>query len=287
MSRLGRRRSSLTVVAATLLALAVPAAAHAATYTVKTGDGICGGGDLACGGLVEAADGRRRRVTSSTSRRARTRRRTFTTNVRDQAAISASWSTARWSSPGGGVSKLSKVAVATGAGNAPAIYVSGGGGLELSDSIVVSPRRLRRLHHRRPREQDRAQRRSPRAARRQAPSRCWPGLTTARHRTSQVESSLVPLRRWRWDRRDHAHQRGRGPRRPPGRRHPLDAARQSPRPARRMASTSTRATHACSLRRHLGRSFHGHRLARVQNRAAIFPGMLGLGGRSSAGRRPR
>ena len=55
MSRLSRRRRSLTLVATTLVALAVPAAAQAATYTVKAGDGACGGGDLACGGLVEAA----------------------------------------------------------------------------------------------------------------------------------------------------------------------------------------------------------------------------------------
>ena len=38
----------------------------------------------------------------------------------------------------GGVSKVSKVAVSTGAGNAPAVYVSGDSGLELSDSVVIS-----------------------------------------------------------------------------------------------------------------------------------------------------
>ena len=36
MSRLGRRRS-LTLAATALVALAAPAAAHAATYTVKAG----------------------------------------------------------------------------------------------------------------------------------------------------------------------------------------------------------------------------------------------------------
>ena len=136
MSRLGRRRSSLTVVATALLALAVPAAAHAATYTVKTGDGICGGGDLACGGLVEAAAaavaGDVFNVAPGTYASAK-----FTTNVEIKGDLGFTVDgTVEFS--GGGVSKLSKVAVATGAGNAPAIYVSGGGGLELSDAIVVS-----------------------------------------------------------------------------------------------------------------------------------------------------
>lgn len=137
MSRLGRRRRSLTVVATTLLALAVPAAAHAATYTVKTGDGICGGGDLACGGLVEAAAaaaaGDVFNVATGTYQAAK-----FTTNVEIKGDLGFTVDgTLEFS--GGGVSKLSKVAIATGAGNAPAIYVHGdSGGLELSDSVVVS-----------------------------------------------------------------------------------------------------------------------------------------------------
>jgi hypothetical protein len=136
MSRLGRRRRTLTVVATTLLALAVPAAAHAATYTVKTGDGICGGGDLACGTLEDAATaavaGDVFNVAPGTYKSAK-----FTTNVEIKGDLGFTVDgTMEFS--GGGVSKLSKVAVATGAGNAPAIYVSGGGGLELSDAVVVS-----------------------------------------------------------------------------------------------------------------------------------------------------
>jgi hypothetical protein len=136
MSRLVRRRRTLTVVATTLLALAVPAAAHAATYTVKTGDGICGGGDLACGGLVEAAAaataGDVFNVATGTYPAAN-----FTTNVEIKGDLGFTVDgTLQFS--GGGVSKLSKVAVATGAGNAPAIYVSGGGGVEISDAVVVS-----------------------------------------------------------------------------------------------------------------------------------------------------
>ena len=136
MSRLGRHRRSLTVVATSLLALAVPAAAHAATYTVKTGDGPCGGGDLACGGLVQAAAAAQAgdvfNVATGTYISAK-----FTTNVDIRGDLGFTVDgTIEFS--GGGVSKLSKVAVATGAGNAPAIYVSGGGGLELSDSVVIS-----------------------------------------------------------------------------------------------------------------------------------------------------
>ena len=137
MSRLVRRRSSLTVVAATLLALAVLAAAHAATYTVKAGDGICGGGDLACGGLVEAADAAVAGDVFNVAPGTYASSVNFTTNVEMKGDLGFTVDgTLEFS--GGGVSKLSKVAVATGAGNAPAIYVSGGGGLELSDAIVVS-----------------------------------------------------------------------------------------------------------------------------------------------------
>ncbi len=134
MSRLSRRSSIL--VATAVAALAVPAAAHAATYTVKAGDGPCGPGDLACGGLVEAAAaaaaGDVFNVAAGTYASA-----TFTTDVTVKGDLGfVVDGTLEFA--GGGVSKLSKVAVATGAGNAPAIYVSGGGGLELSDSAVVS-----------------------------------------------------------------------------------------------------------------------------------------------------
>ena len=135
MSRLSRRRS-LSLAAATLVVLAAPAAAQAATYTVKAGDGACGGADLACGGLVEAAAIAAAddvfNVATGTYPSA-----TFATNVTINGDLGfVVDGTLEFS--GGGVSKLSKVAVATGAGNAPAIFVSGGGGLELSDSAAVS-----------------------------------------------------------------------------------------------------------------------------------------------------
>jgi len=135
MSRLSRRRS-LGIAAATLAVLAAPAAAQAATYTVKAGDGACGPGDLACGGLVEAAAiaaaGDVFNVATGTYPSAK-----FATDVTINGDLGfVVDGTLEFS--GGGVSKLSKVAVATGAGNAPAIFVSGGGGLELSDSAAVS-----------------------------------------------------------------------------------------------------------------------------------------------------
>jgi len=134
MSRLSRRSSIL--VATAVAVLAAPAAAHAATYTVKAGDGPCGGGDLACGGLVEAATaagaGDVFNVAAGTYASAK-----FTTDVTVQGDLGfVVDGTLEFA--GGGVSKLAKVALATGAGNAPALYVSGGGGLELSDSVVVS-----------------------------------------------------------------------------------------------------------------------------------------------------
>ena len=135
MSRLGRRRS-LTLAATALAVLAAPAAAHAATYTVKTGDGPCGGADLACGGLVEAAAaaaaGDVFNVTAGTYTSA-----TFNTDVTIN-GVAGFVVDGTLQFAGGGVSKLSKVAVVTGAGNAPAVYVSGGNGLELSDAVVVS-----------------------------------------------------------------------------------------------------------------------------------------------------
>ncbi len=139
MSRLGRRRS-LTLAATALVALVAPAAAHAATYTVKAGDGGCGPGDLACGGLVEAAaiavPGDVFTVATGTYIAPTFTRGGVTVNGDLGVVING---TAEFAGPAAdGVSKMSKVAVTTGAGNAPAVYVSGGSGLELSDSVVIA-----------------------------------------------------------------------------------------------------------------------------------------------------
>lgn len=138
MSRLSRRRS-LTVVATTLVALAMPAAAHAATYTVKTGDGACGPGDLACGGLVEAAaiaaPGDVFNVATGTYPAPKFTTGGVTINGDLGVFING---TIQFAADTGGVSKLSKVTISQGTSAAPAVYVSGTSGLELSDAIAVS-----------------------------------------------------------------------------------------------------------------------------------------------------
>ena len=136
MSRLGRRRS-LTLVATAVAVLAAPAAAHAATYTVKAGDGPCGGADLACGGLVEAAAAAAAGDVFNVAAAGTYTSATFNTDVTIN-GVAGFVIDGTLEFAGGGVSKLSKAAVVTGAGNAPAVYVSGGAGLELSDAIVVS-----------------------------------------------------------------------------------------------------------------------------------------------------
>jgi hypothetical protein len=139
MSRLGRRRS-LTLVATALVALTAPAAAHAATYTVKAGDGACGGADLACGGLVEAAaiavPGDVFTVATGTYPSPKFTRGGVTINGDLGAVING---TIEFAGPAAdGVSKLSKFAISQGTSAAPAVYVSGTSGLELSDSVAVS-----------------------------------------------------------------------------------------------------------------------------------------------------
>src|SRR5688572_15432778 len=115
MSRLGRRRS-LTLAATALAVLAAPAAAHAATYTVKAGDGPCGGADSACGGLVEAAAAASSGDVFNVSAGIYTSAN-FTTDVTLAGDLGfVVDGTLQFS--GGLVSKVSKVAVATGAGNA-------------------------------------------------------------------------------------------------------------------------------------------------------------------------
>jgi hypothetical protein len=137
MSRLGRRRS-LTLAATALAVLAAPAAAHAATYTVAPGNGPCGAADLACGGLTDAAAAAASGDVFNVAAGTYTGSATFATDVTINGAAGGVVVDGTLEFSGGGVSKLSKVAVVTGAGNAPAVYVSGGGGLELSDAIVIA-----------------------------------------------------------------------------------------------------------------------------------------------------
>ncbi|MEA2139135.1 MAG: hypothetical protein QOG56_2285 [Solirubrobacteraceae bacterium] len=136
----GRRRS-LTVAVAVLAALAAPAAAQAATYTVNAGDGPCGApADLACGGLDDAATA------------------AAPNDVFNVAPGKAPYGSAHFTVGGvtitgspnfvvngtltfsgaGSVSKLQKAIVGQPNGVAPAVVVNGSAGLEISDSGIAS-----------------------------------------------------------------------------------------------------------------------------------------------------
>ena len=138
MSRLGRRRS-LIVAAATAAVLVAPAAANAATYTIKSGDGACGPGDLACGGFGEAAAiaaaGDVFNVSAGIYPGA-----TFATGgitINGTAGVLVN-STLTFSGNAGGVSKVSKIAAVQTAATGPGIVVTGASGLELSDAVAIS-----------------------------------------------------------------------------------------------------------------------------------------------------
>jgi hypothetical protein len=138
MPRTGRRRS-LSAVTAALALLAAPAAAQAATYTVKSGDGPCGGADLACGGLTEAAaaaasgdvfniaQGIYGSAEFAVGGVTLTGSPAFTVN-----------GTITFSSNAGGVSKLQKAAINQNVGAGYGVVVSGSAGLEISDSVILS-----------------------------------------------------------------------------------------------------------------------------------------------------
>jgi hypothetical protein len=140
MSRLGRRRS-LSFAAAVAAVLIAPAAASAATYTVKTGDGACAApGDLACGGLAEAAaavnaGGGGDTITVAPGAYPGATFSVGNLTITGELGVLVT-STVEFS--GGAVSRLAKVAVVQ-IGAADGIRVTGGSaGLELSDAAVVS-----------------------------------------------------------------------------------------------------------------------------------------------------
>lgn len=133
------RRRLMTVAATTAAVLTVPAAASAATYTVKAGDGACGAGDLACGGLVEAAaaagPGDVFNVAAGTYTAA-----TFTTGgvtITGQPGVSID-GTLQFSGDTGGPVRLSSVAVTQPSAAAPAVLVTGDAGAQIEDAVVFS-----------------------------------------------------------------------------------------------------------------------------------------------------
>lgn len=137
MSRLGRR--PLTIAAATLAVLVAPAAANAATYTIKSGDGACGPGDLACGGFAEAAAvataGDVFNVAPGIYTGADFTAPGLTINGSAGVLVN---STLTFSGAAGEVSRMSRVAVVQTAATGPAIVVIGTAGLELSDTVAIS-----------------------------------------------------------------------------------------------------------------------------------------------------
>ncbi|MGH2900931.1 MAG: hypothetical protein ACRDMZ_19805, partial [Solirubrobacteraceae bacterium] len=137
MSHLARRR--LSIIATTVAVLVAPAAASAATYTVKPGDGVCGGGDLQCGGLAEAATAVNAGAGGDTITVAAGAYPGATFNVGGLTitGVPGVVATSTISFTAGAVSKLTRVAVLQ-TGAADAVRVTGGLGLELSDALVVS-----------------------------------------------------------------------------------------------------------------------------------------------------
>jgi mRNA-degrading endonuclease toxin of MazEF toxin-antitoxin module len=121
--------------------LAAPAATQAATYTVSAGGGACGGGDLACGNMSDAA------AAAATGDVFNVSPGTY-----DSATFAAGGITIAGTAPGavidgalvfsaasGGVSKFKAMVVSPQVGNGPGISVTGPAGLEISDAIVLSP----------------------------------------------------------------------------------------------------------------------------------------------------
>lgn len=138
MSRLGRRHW-MTITAATMALLAAPVAAQAATYTVAAGNGPCGGADLACGSIAEAATAAAQgdvfNVAAGTYDAAEFTVGGVTISGVPGVGING---TMTFSSNSGPPSTLQRVAVSQPTGNAPGIFVSGAAGLQLLDAAVVS-----------------------------------------------------------------------------------------------------------------------------------------------------
>lgn len=138
MSRPGRRHW-MTIAAATLAVFAAPAAAQAATYAVSAGNGPCGGTDLACGSLGEAAiaaaQGDVFNVAPGIYDAADFGVGGVTITGAPGVAING---TMTFSGNSGAPSRLEKVAISQPVGNAPGINVSGASGLQLLDAAVVS-----------------------------------------------------------------------------------------------------------------------------------------------------
>jgi len=131
-------RRSLTLAATLAAALAAPAAAQAATYTVNPGSDPCGGADVVCGGLAQAASaavpGDVFNVTPGTYEGAEFDVGGLTITGTPNFAVNGTLTF----SGSGAVTKLQKVLVSRLADVGPGILVTKTGGFELSDAAVVS-----------------------------------------------------------------------------------------------------------------------------------------------------
>ncbi|MEJ7797136.1 MAG: choice-of-anchor Q domain-containing protein [Solirubrobacteraceae bacterium] len=141
MPRTGRRRS-LTIAVALTAVFAAPAAAQAATYTVKPGDGPCAApSDLACGSLQQAANavdpGDVVNVSPGTYSSADFTDANVTITGSTTAPGVAVIGTLTFSGNGTSPSALEKVVVAP-SGGTPAVGVTGTAGVAVRDSVLIS-----------------------------------------------------------------------------------------------------------------------------------------------------
>lgn len=139
MSRPGRR-APLSIAAAALIALALPAAAHAAAFTIKAGDGPCvAAGDVSCGSFPEASAGTALSAgldTVSVTSGSYAAGTTFASQVQITGEPGVVVNGGLTFS-GAGASVLDGVSVIQ-AGAAAAIVVNGAGGLAISDVTAIS-----------------------------------------------------------------------------------------------------------------------------------------------------
>ncbi|HVF78305.1 MAG TPA: choice-of-anchor Q domain-containing protein [Solirubrobacteraceae bacterium] len=137
-----RRRLAITVVAAAFLA--VPgAAAQAASYTVRSGGGICGGGDIACGSVSAAAKAMRAGddLTISPGRYQESPRFEAPELLIRGSKIAPGVvieGTVTFAATNGGASVLEKLVVRTSAAGAGAVLVTGLSGVSLRDASLFS-----------------------------------------------------------------------------------------------------------------------------------------------------
>jgi len=140
MSRLARG-APLSIATAALIALAAPAAAHAAAYTIEPGGGGCGGGDTACGTFTEAAGAANAAAdldTFAVSAGSYDGGATFSNGNVQITGAPGVVVNGSLSFSGSGTSTLNRVNVIRATGATQTILVSGAASLQVSDSTVVS-----------------------------------------------------------------------------------------------------------------------------------------------------